>query len=60
MITKINKFSGKWNVESGMRNVCYIVISLLFPLSPFLFTFTSCADLEYTEETTRDEAWTYD
>ena len=37
MITKINKFSGKWNVESGMRNVCYIVISLLFPLSPFLF-----------------------
>lgn len=60
MITKINKFSGKWNVESGMRNVCYIVISLLFPLSPFLFTFTSCADLEYTEETTRDEAWTYE
>ena len=43
-----------------MRNVCYIVISLLFPLSPFLFTFTSCADLEYTEETTRDEAWTYE
>ena len=22
--------------------------------------FTSCADLEYTEETTRDEAWTYE
>ena len=25
-----------------------------------LFAFTSCADLDYTEETTRDEAWTYD
>ena len=34
------------------------VISLLFPLSSLLFT--SCADLEYTEENTRDEAWTYE
>ena len=33
------------------------VFSLLLPLSSFLFT--SCADLDYTEETTRDEKWTY-
>jgi len=25
-----------------------------------LFAFTSCADLEYTEETNRDEKWTYE
>ena len=30
-----------------------IVFSFLFPL-------TSCVDLNYTEETTRDEAWTYE
>ena len=31
-------------------------------LTPFLLTpvFTSCGDLNYTEETTRDEAWTYE
>ena len=32
--------------------------SFLFPLTSYLFV--SCADLEYTEETTRDEAWTYE
>ena len=34
------------------------VFSFLLPLSSFLLT--SCADLEYTEESTRDEAWTYE
>ena len=34
------------------------VVSFLFPLSAFLLT--GCADLDYTEETTRDEAWTYE
>ena len=34
------------------------VLSFLFPLSSLIFF--SCNDLEYTEETTRDEAWTYD
>ena len=32
--------------------------SFLLPLTSYLFV--SCADLEYTEETTRDEAWTYE
>ena len=34
------------------------VFSFLLPLSSYLLT--SCADLEYTEESTRDEAWTYE
>ena len=33
------------------------VFSLLLPLSSFLFT--SCADLDYTEATNRNEEWTY-
>lgn len=33
------------------------VFSFLLPLSSFLVT--SCADLDYTEETTRDEEWTF-
>ncbi len=33
------------------------IFSFLLPLSSFLFT--SCANLEYTEETGRDETWTY-
>jgi len=33
------------------------VISFLFPLSTCLFT--ACANLDYTEETTRDEEWTF-
>ena len=52
MKTKKYKFSGKWKVERGMRNVCCRVSSLLFPLSSFLFTsllftsllFTSCVE----------------
>ena len=32
--------------------------AFLLPLSSFLFT--SCVDLDYTEENTRDEAWTYE
>ena len=49
MMTKINNFSGKWKVESGMRNVCCRVISFLFPLSSFLlpfssYLFTACDD----------------
>jgi hypothetical protein len=35
-----------------------VVLALLFPLSSLLFS--SCANLEYTEETTRDEKWTYE
>ena len=38
----INIFSGKWNVECGMRNVCCSIISFLLPLSSFLVT--SCTD----------------
>lgn len=34
-----------------------VIVSLLTPLSSLLFV--SCADLDYTEETTRDEEWTY-
>ena len=34
------------------------VFSFLLPLSSFLLT--SCANLDYTEETTRDEEWTFD
>ena len=35
-----------------------VVFSLLLSLSSFLFI--ACGDLEYTEENTRDEAWTYE
>lgn len=31
----------------------------LFLAAPALFTFASCADLDYTEENVRDEAWNY-
>ena len=49
----------KYNkVLAGGRLVLTIVFSYLLPLTTYLFT--SCADLEYTEETTRDEAWTYE
>ena len=34
-----------------------VVGAFLLPLASFIFT--SCADLDYTEETTRDEEWTY-
>ncbi len=34
------------------------VFSYLLPLTSYLFV-TSCADLEYTEATSRDEEWTY-
>ena len=34
------------------------VFSYLLPLTSYLLT--GCADLDYTEETTRDEAWTYE
>ena len=44
------------------KNKIYKVVvrafSYLLLLTAFLFT--ACADLEYTEETTRDEAWTYE
>ena len=53
--------TNKYNkVLVGGRLVLTIVFSYLLPLTTYLFTFTSCADLEYTEETTRDEAWTYE
>ena len=35
------------------------VFSYILLLTSCLFV-SSCADLEYTEETTRDEAWTYE
>ena len=51
--------TNKYNkVLAGGRLVLTIVFSYLLPLTTYLFT--SCADLEYTEETTRDEAWTYE
>ena len=34
------------------------VISCLLPLTTCLFV-ASCANLDYTEETNRDEEWTY-
>ena len=49
MKTKKYKFSGKWKVERGMRNVCCRVSSLLFPLSSFLFL--SCS----LDENPRDQ-----
>ncbi len=45
-------------ITNKYNKVTIGVISLLFPLSSLLFT--SCANLEYTEETTRDEEWTYE
>ena len=51
--------TNKYNkVLAGGRLVLTIVFSYLLPLTTYLFT--SCADLEYTEETTRDEDWTYE
>ena len=51
--------TNKYNkVLVGGRLVLTIVFSYLLPLTTCLFT--SCADLDYTEETTRDEAWTYE
>ena len=44
-------------ISNRYNKVAIGVISFLFPLSSFLLT--SCADLDYTEETTRDEEWTY-
>ena len=46
MISKINK-----------RHL--IGLSFIICLLSFGMMFSSCADLEYTEETTRDEEWTY-
>ena len=40
------------------RLVLTVVFAYLLPLTTYLFT--SCANLEYTEENTRDEAWTYE
>ena len=45
----------KTNINNKVRaGVFYsLLLSLLLP------SFSSCADLEYTEETTRDEEWTF-
>ena len=40
------------------NKVAVRLISFLIPLSTFLFI--SCANLDYTEETTRDEKWTFE
>ena len=45
-------------VLDGGRSVLAMVFAYLLLLTAYLFT--SCADLEYTEETTRDEPWTYE
>ena len=45
-------------ITNKYNKVLVRVFSYLLPLTTYLFT--SCADLEYTEETTRDEAWTYE
>ncbi|MBO5616456.1 MAG: RagB/SusD family nutrient uptake outer membrane protein [Prevotella sp.] len=45
-------------ITKKYNQVALRVFSLLIPLSSFLFV-SSCANLEYTEETGRDEAWTY-
>ena len=44
-------------ITNKYNKVAVGALSFLFPLSSFLFT--SCADLDYTEETTRDEEWTF-
>jgi len=46
-------------ISNRYNKVATGVISFLFPLSTFLFLLSSCADLDYTEATTRDEEWTY-
>lgn len=45
-------------ITNKYNKVAARVISFLFPLSTFLFT--ACANLDYTEETTRDEKWTFE
>jgi len=45
-------------ITKKYNQVALRVFSLLIPLSSLLFV-SSCANLEYTEETGRDEAWTY-
>lgn len=45
-------------ITKKYNQVALRVFSLLVPLSSLLFV-SSCANLEYTEETGRDEAWTY-
>lgn len=44
-------------ITKKYNKVAVGALSFLFPLSSFLFT--SCADLDYTEESTRDEEWTF-
>ena len=46
-------------ISNRYNKVATGVVSFLFPLSTFLFLLSSCADLDYTEATTRDEEWTY-
>ena len=45
-------------ITNKYNKVVVRALSFLFPLSSFLFT--ACADLSYTEETTRDEDWTFE
>ena len=45
-------------ITNKYNKVAARAISFLFPLSTFLFT--ACANLDYTEETTRDEKWTFE
>lgn len=45
-------------ITNKYNKVAVRLISFLIPLSTFLFI--SCANLDYTEETTRDEKWTFE
>jgi len=45
-------------ITKKYKKVAARVISFLCPLSTFLFT--ACANLDSTEETTRDEKWTFE
>jgi hypothetical protein len=51
-------------ITNKYNKVAARVTSYLFPLASYLFTIPflaiSCANLDYTEETTRDEKWTFE
>ena len=46
-------------ITNNYNKVAVRLYSYLFPLVFCLFLFSSCVDLEYTEENSRDEEWTF-
>ena len=46
-------------ITNNYNKVAVRLYSFLFPLVFCLFLFSSCVDLEYTEENSRDEEWTF-